>query len=73
MENVKLLAQKSEYLKDGEKKTATNFYLDCGNTRIPIEVKYFPSEDGKDAFYSSRKSVLTAFAEMLPDKTLKEN
>lgn len=56
--------------KDGNKeKTATNFYLKCNDTLIPIEVKFFANaETGKDSQYIGRKSVLSAFAEELPEK-----
>lgn len=52
-----------------KEKTYTNFYLKCGDSLIPIEVKYFRnSETGKDNQYIGRKSVLSAFAEDLPEK-----
>ena len=55
--------------KDGNEKTATNFYLKCGDALVPIEVKFFANKDtGKDNQYLGRKSVLSAFAADLPDK-----
>lgn len=72
MLEVKILKQKSSYVKDGEERTATNFFIDCGDERIPIEVKFFPSIDGKDYAFVSRKRVLSAFAESLPDKPLSD-
>ena len=60
---VKLLSQTGNY-KDkntGEDKTYVNFFLECGNERIPIEVK-------NDKAYGSRRTVLKAFAEPLSDK-----
>ena len=72
MAEVKLLKQNVKYndKKDENKeKTATNFYLQCGDALVPIEVKFFPSkEDGKDKQYVSRKTVLSAFADVLPNK-----
>lgn len=72
MLEVKLLKQKSSYVKDGEQKTAINFFIDCGDERIPVEVKFFPGIDGKDKAFVSRKRVLSAFAESLPDKPLSD-
>jgi hypothetical protein len=62
---VKLLKQISTYKdKDGNDKTATNFSLQCGDTRIPIEVKYFENkETGRDPAFAGRKMVLSSYAE----------
>lgn len=68
--NVTLLKQNVKYVKDGEGKTAINFFLQCGNERVPIEIKYFEGEDGKDKFYLARKTLLGAFAELLPEKPI---
>lgn len=76
MAEVKLLKQNSRYTsKEGEEKTAVNFYLQCGNERIPIEAKYFENDEGKDPNYRARRTVMSAFAESLPDKepTVKKN
>lgn len=59
--------------KDGNEKQGTRFYAGCGDNLVPIEVTYFDKKDssGKslgDSQYQSRKSVLSAFAEVLPDK-----
>ena len=67
---VKLLSQTGNY-KDkntGEDKTYVNFFLECGNERIPIEVKNFSTQEKQDKAYGSRRTVLKAFAEPLPDK-----
>ncbi len=70
--NVTLFKKNVKYLdkKDNNKeKTATNFYLQCGDSLIPIEVKFFANkEDGRDNQYLGRKSVMSAFAQELPDK-----
>ncbi|MCM1043264.1 MAG: hypothetical protein NC350_03530 [Corallococcus sp.] len=70
MPEVKLYKKNAKYLdKENKERTATNFYLKCGDSLIPIEVKFFASkEDGRDNQYASRKSVMSAFAEELPDK-----
>jgi hypothetical protein len=53
--------------KSGEEKKAVNFFIQCGDQLIPVEVKYFENkETGEDNNYRSRKSVLSAFAEELP-------
>lgn len=54
--------------KDGKEKTFVNFYVLCGDALIPVEVKFFENEEGKDYQYSGRKAVLAAFSEVLPDK-----
>ena len=71
MSEVKLLKKNSKYQKDGEDKIAVNFYLQCGNERVPIEVKYFENDEGKDPNYRSRRTLLSAFADSLPDKEQK--
>ncbi len=62
---VNLLKQISKYKdKDGVEKTATNFSLQCGDSRIPIEVKYFENKElGRDPAFAGRKMVLSSFAE----------
>ncbi len=71
--NVTLLKKNVKYIdkKDNNKeKTATNFYLQCGDSLIPIEVKFFAdAATGKDNQYIGRKSVMSAFAEQLPEKS----
>ena len=53
--------------KDGKEHKGTNYYLKCGGSLIPIQVRYFEGADGKDQQYASRKSILSAFAdELLP-------
>ena len=68
---VKLLKKESTYIdkKDGQEKRATRFYLECGNSLVPIEPTYFENpETGRDPQYSSRKAIMKAFAEDLPVK-----
>lgn len=69
MTQVELFKKKSKYNdKDGQEKTATNFYVKCGDVLVPVEVKYFPDKDtNHDTGYASRKAVLSAFAEELPE------
>ncbi len=70
MAEVKLLKKLSNYTdSEGKEKTATNFYVSCGGVLVPVEVKYFKdSETGTDGRYRERKVLLSAFAELLPDK-----
>jgi len=69
---VELFKKKGSYTdkKTGELKDITNFYLKCGDGLIRVEIPYFPDpkNDNKDPNYSSRKSVLSAFAAELPEK-----
>ena len=71
---VKLFKKKTNFTdKDGKERTATKFYVQCGDVLIPIEVTYFKSSDGvPDKAYPSRKQVLSAFAENLPELEKKD-
>lgn len=71
MTEMKLFKKKVVYKdKDsGEEKFAINFSLKLGDTFVPIEVKFFPDKQtGRDIQYSSRRAVMSAFAEELPEK-----
>lgn len=70
MAEVKLWKKQAKYVdKDGQERTATNFFVQCGGIMVPVEVKFFENkETGRDDHYRERKVLLTAFAEMLPDK-----
>lgn len=67
---VELLKKVGTYVdkKDGKEKPSTRFYLRCGDALVPVEVPYFEGEDGRDYAYNGRKSILSAFASLLPDK-----
>lgn len=69
MAEVKLFKKNVTYIdKDGQEKTATNFYVFCGSVSVPVEVKFFPDKNtGQDPRYRERKIVMTAFAEELPE------
>jgi hypothetical protein len=68
MAMVNLMKKQVSYEKDGEQKTATNFFAKCGDILVPIEVKYFENKDtGRDDRYRERRVLLSAFAEELPD------
>lgn len=56
--------------KTGKEKRITNFYLECGNTLVPINVPYFPNSkcDDRDPQYQVRIGILSSFAEILPEK-----
>lgn len=73
---VELFKQLSDYTdKDGKKRTATNFFLQCGSVLIPIEVKYFKDKknpDTPDMNYRGRKMILSAVAVELPKKEKKD-
>lgn len=69
MTEIKLYQKKATYTKDGTERNVINFFLQLGNSRIPIEVKYFPNkETNRDDQYLRRKSVMSAFAEDLPEE-----
>ena len=69
---VKLYKKSGTYFseKDKKDKPYTNFYIQCNDQLIPVEVKYFPNPklDNRDPGYSGRFQVLSAFAEVLPEK-----
>ncbi len=54
----------------GKEKQFTNFYVQCGDQMIPVEVVYFPNPkcEDRDPQYAGRKSVMEAFAETLSEK-----
>lgn len=60
--------------KDKKDKPYTNFYIQCNDQLIPVEVKYFPNAqfDNRDPGYQGRFQVLSAFAEVLPEKETKK-
>lgn len=71
---VDLLKKSSTYTnKDGEEKTAVNFYLRCGETLVPIQVRYFENDEGRDPNYPGRKLVLSSFASTLPEQPPKKD
>lgn len=47
-------------------KPFTNLYIRAGNTLVPIEVKYFGTNEKPDKQYAPRRAVLSAFADELP-------
>lgn len=65
---VELYKKKGTYQKDGEDRQYTNYFLQCGDMLIPIEVKNFSTKEKQDYNYSTRKGALSAFAAPLPDK-----
>ena len=56
--------------KDKKDKPYTNFYIQCNDQLIPIEVKYFPNPQfqDRDPGYQGRFAVLSAFAAPLPER-----
>ena len=60
--------------KDNKDKPYTNFYIKCNDQLIPVESKYFPNAqfDNRDPGYQGRFAVLSAFAEILPEKEEKK-
>ena len=71
---VNLFKRRVPYVdKDGENKIATNFFVSCGDILVPVEVKYFENkETGRDDRYMERKTLLSAFADTLPERQKKE-
>lgn len=72
---VNLFKRRVPYVdqKDGKEKIATNFFVSCGDILVPVEVKYFENkETGRDDRYFERKTLLSAFADTLPDRPKKD-
>lgn len=67
---VKLFKRNVEYTTaTGEVKTATNYFLQCGDVLVPIEVKFFADKaTGEDKNYRTRRTLMSAFAEKLPER-----
>lgn len=71
---VKLYKRNVEFKNTkGEKKTATNYFVECGDVLVPVEVKYFEDKvTGEDKQYRTRRTLMSAFAEELPERPAKE-
>ena len=72
---VNLFKRRVPYVdqKDGKNKIATNFFVSCGDILVPVEVKYFENkETGRDDRYMERKTLLSAFADTLPERPKKD-
>ena len=61
--------------KDNKDKPFVNFYLQCNDQLIPIEVKYFPQAkfDNRDPGYQKRLGIMEFCADLLPDPPEKED
>lgn len=72
MAEVKLYKKNGTYFSKEKNKDVpfTNFYVQCNDQMIPVEVKYFPNPktDNRDLGYQGRFAVLSAFAELFPEK-----
>lgn len=69
--DVRLFKKEGTYKnKEGKEKQYTNFYIQCNDKMIPVEVKFFPNEnfEGRDPGYQGRVAVLSMLAEPLPEK-----
>ena len=64
---VELFKKKGTYEKDGKVLPFTNYYLQCGDSMIPIEVKNFSTKEKQDYNYSARKGAMSAFATPIPE------
>ena len=42
--------------------------MKCGDELVPVEVKFFENDEGKDPRYSARRAVMSAFAAVLPER-----
>ena len=50
----------------GEEKRVENFFVKCGDTLVPVVVKFFGTDDKHDYQYNGRKMILSSFATVLP-------
>ena len=64
MAQVELFKRKGTYTdqRTGEEKPFTSFFVKCGDELVPIQVRFYEGEEGKDPRYSARKTVLSAFS-----------
>ena len=67
---VKLFKKNVGYkTQTGEEKTATNYFLQCGDVLVPVEVKFFADKvTGEDKNYRTRRTLMSAFAAELPER-----
>ena len=63
---VNLIKVETQYVDkkdDNKTKTATSFFVKCGDDLIGVQVVYYKNKNGEpDKSYLSRKAVLSAFA-----------
>lgn len=73
MANVNLFKRTGEYTdkRSGEKKPYTNFYVQCGDQMIPVEVSYFGTEEEPDRQYAPRRAIMSAFSDRMPEREKK--
>lgn len=69
-QNLQLFRKKRTYVnKDKKEVTTYDFYLMCGKSLLPIDIRYFKKDDGSsDTNYGHRRSILFDYSEVLPDK-----
>ena len=67
---VKLFKKNVEYTtNEGKVKKATNYFVACGDVLVPVEVKYFEDKKtGTDKHYATRRTLMSAFADELPER-----
>ena len=74
---VNLVKRTGTYFSEKEQKDKhyVNFYLQCNDQLIPIEVKYFPQAkfDGRDPGYQKRLGIMEFCADLLPEKDSEAN
>lgn len=66
---VELFKKMAKYEdQEGKERTATNFFVKCGDVMVPVEVKYFEDKQThEDRNYRQRKSIMSAFADELTE------
>ena len=72
---VKLYKKNGEYkTQSDELKKVTNYFVECGDVLVPVEVKYFEDkETHTDKQYAMRRTLMSAFAEELPERKPTKN
>ena len=72
---VKLYKKNDEYTTNsGEKKKVTNYFVECGDVLVPVVVKFFEDkETHTDKQYATRRTLMSAFAEELPERKPTKN
>lgn len=74
MAKVELYKKESTYTdKNGQERKSIQFYVQCGNSVIPVDVTYFNKKDEhgnavKDLQYPGRREVMKSYADELPTK-----
>ncbi len=71
---VQLFKREGTYVdSEGETRRFTNYEIMCGDDPIPVEVVFNGNGEGKDPMYGINRRILSAFAELRPERQTRVN